>query len=363
MSESLTPVRWFLALTATAVCLVAAFNFVVDPLQLFRPATFYKPFYASDTRMQDAGLIRSQEFDTVLMGTSLAAHYRQSEIDTALGVKSLKLAMSGSTSVEQSFVLASALQRHPKNVIWETDDWIFRESPAIDEDQFLPADLYRLNIKGIAGYLFSLGTAREAFFIVLRFLKPMKEVLHALAAAQYLKFNNDQVNEINTLPPYLDLSTIYNSEKARASFAHYAKFPAEIMASYDYDTIVRNFERDAITLVRDNPNTNFRIFFPPYSILQFVAMRDFDPKALQTFYRVNAYILERLVQYANVKVYDFRDADEITHDLNNYLDVMHHSPVVDRKILSLLSAESHLVSRDAPTASIDALKRQVEMYH
>jgi hypothetical protein len=362
MSESFTPVRWFLALTATTVCLVVAFNFVIDPLQLFRPATFYRPLYASDTRMQDAGLIRSQEFDTAFMGTSLAVHYRQSEIDTALGVKSLKLAMTGSTSVEQSFVLAAALQRHPKNVIWEMDDWIFRESPTIDENQFLRADLYRMNIKGIAGYLFSLDTAREAFFIVLRYLKPMKEVLHALAAAQYLKFYNDQVNEINTLPPYLDLSSIYNSEKARASFAHYAKFPAEIMASYDYDTMVRNFERDAISLIGDNPNTNFRVFFPPYSVLQTVAMRDFDPKALQTFYRVSAYILERLVQYPNVKVYDFRDANEITHDLTNYADVVHHSPVVDRKILSLMAVESHLVTREAPTASIERLKRQVERY-
>jgi hypothetical protein len=362
MSKSLAPVGWLLALSATLVGLVAAFNFVVDPLQLFRPATLYKPLYSSDSRMQDAGLIRSQEFDTVFMGTSLAVHYRQSEIDAALGVKSLKLAMSGSNSVEQNFVLAASFQRHPKNVIWEMDDWIFRESPAIDENQFLPADLYRMNAKGIANYLFSLSTAREAFFTVLRFIKPMKEVAHALAAAQYLKFYNDQVNEIKTLPLSLDLSTIYNSEKARASFAHYAKFPAEIMASYDYDTIVRNFERDAITLIRENPHTHFRIFFPPYSILQTVAMRDFDPKALQTFYQANTYMLERLVQFPNVKVYDFRDAQEITHDLGNYADVIHHSPVVDRKILSLMAADSHLVNSEAAIASIDALKKQVEMY-
>ena len=31
--------------------------------------------------MQDAGLIRSQQFDTVFMGTSLAIHFRQSDID------------------------------------------------------------------------------------------------------------------------------------------------------------------------------------------------------------------------------------------------------------------------------------------
>ena len=37
--------------------------------------------YSNDSRMQDAGLIQSQDFDTVFMGTSLAIHFRQSDID------------------------------------------------------------------------------------------------------------------------------------------------------------------------------------------------------------------------------------------------------------------------------------------
>ncbi len=96
--------------------------------------------------MQDAGLIRSQEFDTVFMGTSLAIHFRQSDIDRLLGVRSLKLAMTGSSSREQSFVLAAALERRPRRVIWQMDDWIFRDAPDIDHDIYLPADLYRRNV-------------------------------------------------------------------------------------------------------------------------------------------------------------------------------------------------------------------------
>ena len=97
--------------------------------------------------MQNAGLIRSQEFDTVFMGTSLAIHFRQSDIDRALGVRSLKLAMTGSNSKEQSFVLAAALARRPKRVVWQMDDWIFREAPDVDSDVYLPVDLYRRNAR------------------------------------------------------------------------------------------------------------------------------------------------------------------------------------------------------------------------
>src|SRR3954467_15024572 len=101
-------------LCAAALMLVAAvaLTYAVDPLQLFRPARLFAAMYSPDTRMQDAGLIRSQAFDTAFMGTSLAIHYRQSDIDKALGARSLKLSMTGATSKEQSFVLATALERH-----------------------------------------------------------------------------------------------------------------------------------------------------------------------------------------------------------------------------------------------------------
>ena len=62
----------FLGAAVAIMLMAVALNFVVDPLQLFRPARFYHPMYSNDSRMQNAGLIRSQDFDTVFMGTSLA---------------------------------------------------------------------------------------------------------------------------------------------------------------------------------------------------------------------------------------------------------------------------------------------------
>ena len=122
----------FLGATGLIVAVAAALNFVVDPLQLFRPAHLFAAMYSQDSRLQDAGLVRSQDFDTVFMGTSLAIHFRQSDIDRMLGGKSLKLALNGSNSREQVFVLAAALDRHPGRVIWEVDDWIFHDAPDID---------------------------------------------------------------------------------------------------------------------------------------------------------------------------------------------------------------------------------------
>jgi hypothetical protein len=354
----------FLCASGLIIVLAAALNFVVDPLQLFRPARLFAAMYSPDSRMQDAGLIRSQDFDTVFMGTSLAIHFRQSDIDRLLGVRSVKLAMTGSNSREQSFVLAAALQRHPRRVIWQMDDWIFRDAPDIGQDIYLPADLYRRNAKGIASYLFSGAMARESLWIVARSIPPLQPLVARLTTGLLFKFPISRVDDINTLRPDFDVAGFYNVNKALAAFTRITNPVRSVYLAegYDYDAMVRVFEQDAIGLIEKNPDVKFDIYFAPYSILQFVAMRDASPATLKTAYDFSAYALPRLTQFANVTLHDFRAAREITHDLNNYGDVIHHSPAIDLKVLSLLAEGKYVVDRTAPTASLDRLKAQVEAY-
>src|SRR5438876_11314104 len=109
----------FLCASGLIIVMAAALNFIVDPLQLFRPARLFAAMYSPDSRMQDAGLIRSQDFDTVFMGTSLAIPFRQSAIDRLLGVRRVTLAMTGSNSFEQGLGLAAASERRPGRVLWQ----------------------------------------------------------------------------------------------------------------------------------------------------------------------------------------------------------------------------------------------------
>src|ERR1700730_17401352 len=196
------PARNLIRFVCTGLVLMAAaagLNYIVDPLQVFRPARRFAAMYSPDSRLQDAGLIHSQDFDTVLMGTSLAIHFRQSEIDRMLDVKSLKLALNGSSSREQTFVLAAAFARHPKRVIWEVDDWIFHDAPDIDSDVYIPADLYRGNAKGLASYLLSGAMARESVWIAARSILPREPVHAPLANEALFKFPLSNVDDINTL--------------------------------------------------------------------------------------------------------------------------------------------------------------------
>lgn len=344
--------------------IAAALNFIVDPLQLFRRAAFYAPMYSSDSRMQNAGLIRSQDFDTVLMGTSLAIHYKQSDIDRIFGGRSLKLSMTGSNSHEQSFAIAAALNRHPKRVIWEIDDWIFHDAPEIDADIYFPPNLYRRNAAGVAGYLLSGAMVRESLWLLARSAEPVAKLAARLAPDVQPKFSIVGVDDINVLPPGYDVAALYNVKRAVSSFSTITDLQhrSYLADGADHDAMVRNFERDAMGIIAKHPDVQFDIYFPPYSILQWVAMRDVSPATLKIVYDFTAYASRRLSQLPNVALHDFRDVGEVTHDLGNYSDVIHHSPAVDLQVLSWLADGKYLVDRAAPTASLDRLRAQVESY-
>jgi hypothetical protein len=364
MSNASKNLLKFLGVSGLIMAAAVVLNFVVDPLQVFRPERLFAAMYSQDSRLQDAGLIQSQKFDTVFMGTSLAIHFRQSDIDRILGVHSLKLSLNGSSSVEQNFVLAAALERHPKLVLWELDDWIFPDAPDIDSNAFLPANLYRRNTKGFASYLFSGSMARESAWILARSIPLIEKPVAALTTGVIFKFPLANVDDINVLRPGFDVAGAYNAKKAMAAFRHITD-PVRSVYLADgigYDMRVRNFERDMAGLIAAHPDVTFEIYFPPYSILQWVAMRDASPGTFEQVYKFTAYVSRRLTSFPNVRLYDFRAVKDVTHDLNNYADVIPHSPTIDLKVLSWLAEGKYRVDSAAPTASLDRLKAQMEAY-
>ena len=88
--------------------------------------------------------------------------------------------------------------------------------------------------------------------------------------------------------------------------------------------------------LRAHPDTEFDIFFPPYSILFW----DKTARLGQTEAMLSA--LEQacntLLTYDNVKLYGFLLDREIVENLDNYCDYVHHSGAVCRRILEKMAA-------------------------
>jgi hypothetical protein len=350
--------RFILAGAVVAGC-IAVFNYIVDPLQIFHRPWFYMARYTADPRLGDVGLIESQAFDTAFMGTSFSYAIRQSEIDEALGGKSLKLAISGGTSKEQFVALSAAIRKKPQRVVWQMDDYMFRDSG--DVDTYLRSDLYKRNLKGLTGYLFNLETGRESLWIVLALWKPTQRLGFRLNEIGYLKFNQNDPQELNTTPAGMDLHLWFNMGNAKSAFALSLKSP-DLIAGGISDGMFANFERDAVELIKSNPRIAFVIFFPPYSILNPVAMQMVAPDKLELILRFNEYQLKRLLEFPNVSVFDFRDVESITHNLDDYRDTIHYAPEINKRLLSFIAADEYRVNKSNPTAAIESLRTQIRRY-
>jgi hypothetical protein len=206
--------------------------------------------------------------------------------------------------------------------------------------------------------------ARESLWIVARAIPPLEPIVARLTNGVMFKFPISRVDDINTLQPDFDVAGFYNAQNALVAFRRIAA-PAHsgsIAEGYNDDAMVKNFERDAVTLIERNPGVTFDVYLAPYSILHFVAMRDASPATLKIVYDFSAYAFPRLLQFPNVQLHDFREIKDVTHDLGNYGDIIHHSPAVDLKILSWLAEDKYVVERTTPLASLERLKAQVEAY-
>jgi hypothetical protein len=88
-------------------------------------------------------------------------------------------------------------------------------------------------------------------------------------------------------------------------------------------------------------------------------MRDASPATLKIVYDLTAYISERLTRFPNVRLHDFCAQKRVTHNLDNYGEMIHHSPAVDLEVLSWLADRSHVLDPPAPTASLQDAGRGV----
>src|SRR5581483_2672819 len=143
-------------------------------------------------------------------------------------------------------------------------------TPEIDAIAYFPADLYRRNAKGIGGYLLSGAMAREALWIAARSIPPFEPIIARLTSDALFKFSIPRADDIND-----DAGAIYNASHAIAAY-RYITDPLRrgfLLDDTDYDMKVRVFERDAIALIKAHPDVGFDIYLPPYSILQWVALR------------------------------------------------------------------------------------------
>lgn len=317
--------RWVCGLLAgvlVMLALCAAVVYVVDPCLYYRIPDRWQPVFFSE-RYQMAGLARNVEADTVLVGTSMAANYRASQIQEVFGTPSLRLTIpDGYYSEFDKLMNVLFRAQTPQRLIFSMDpNTLIRDESGLTEA--MPDYLYNTNPLDDVEYLVNKDVLYYSVYVLMANCWGEGETVDE-------GFTWDDTEWWN----HLSALAGYERPEAVAEMLPADTYLEEASANLD---VVESW-------ITAYPDTEFDIFFPPYSILYW----DKTIRLGQTDAVFSALNLacERLLAHDNVKLYGFLMDEDIVLNLDNYCDHLHHSGQVCTQVLHLLAEGEYRLTED-----------------
>ena len=105
-----------------------------------------------------------------------------------------------------------------------------------------------------------------------------------------------------------------------------------------------NMAHNILPIIRDNPDIEFEIFFPPYSILYWDTM--VSEGTLEAMIALERYIIETFLTYDNVKMHYMQNNAEIICNIENYMDYAHYHPDINVMIIEAMGKETYLLTEE-----------------
>lgn len=333
--------KWALGLLAAIAAMLglcAAVVVTVDPFFHYRaPDPEAEVWF--EQRCQTAGLLRSQDYETVLMGTSLAANYRPLWFDAYFDTRTVKSTFPNGGFHEFSQALDYACQTHDvKRVIFGLDPNILVRSVEEAPDQ-LPAYLYDTNPWNDSPYLLNKDVLVRALYVV-----------REKAAGNTQALQDAFV---------WDGNVFFSKELALAGYQRPEAEDTVLPEDAFFDICDENLAV-VETWLTEHPNTEFIFYYSPYSILFWDKME--RQGRTDAMFAVLKHATEALLAYDNVKIQCFlTDIDTIT-DLDNYADHIHVAGRVTWKMSKAMAGTEHLLTLENYEAKLDALREYVVNY-
>lgn len=344
----------------TVLCIVfvlmsaaAGLDYAVDPLQFYHRAGFYPPKFSVEQRFQNPGLAKNYPYDTIIIGSSMVENTRPSMVDRIMGVRSINLAMAAASAHEERLMIDLALrQGHLKNVILGLDFASLKGAPdrVLTDAGPFPYYLFDDHIYNDYRYLLSASILGDSLEIL------YGQALGRPADGKSLdSLNNWSDKFVFSREALKILWDIELEERAKGTVKYSAKDPS-------LQAMQASFDANILPLVDDNPDIQYRIFYPPYSILRYRALYLEDPRLFYDEMAIKAYIFQQLQAYPNVELYDFQADPGLTFNLNQYKDFSHHTESYNELVIQAIACRDprYLVTGDNINKDISALTAQVE---
>ena len=315
--KKMQPKRWlagFLGIFLAGLAGCMALVIWVDPFFQYHKPLAWFPYLVDNEVNQNPGLAKHMDYDSILIGSSMTASFNTDWFEELMGMKTQKLSYNGSYPKDLSNIMQlvfDAKGDQVKAVYMAVDQSTFSADP--EETKFPVTDyLYDDNVFNDVPYLLNKDVLLDYI------LRPLADRKDASDWAELYKpwWTDEYYNKANVLM-YYEAAEEKQEEEALA-------------ADYFKDAVEENLQKNILPYIEAHPETEFYIFYPPYSILFWNDVT--REKELEAVIGRLEYMTERLLNYENVHVFNFLGKEDIICNLNNYADYMHYHKNVCRYI-------------------------------
>ena len=315
--KKMQPKRWlagFLGIFLAGLAGCMALVIWVDPFFQYHKPLAWFPYLVDNQVNQNPGLAKHMDYDGILIGSSMTASFNTNWFEELMGMKTQKLSYNGSYPKDLSNIMQlvfDAKGDQVKAVYMAVDQSTFSADP--EETKFPVTDyLYDDNVFNDVPYLLNKDVLLDYI------LRPLADRKDASDWAELYKpwWTDEYYNKANVLMYY---EAVEEKQEEEALAADYFK-----------DAVEENLQKNILPYIEAHPETEFYIFYPPYSILFWNDVT--REKELEAVIGRLEYMTERLLNYENVHVFNFLGKEDIICNLNNYADYMHYHKNVCRYI-------------------------------
>jgi len=322
----------FLTLFLAAAILMGAATAIIDPFFHYHKPLEplqYEIFYQ---RYQNDGIVKHFDYDTVITGNSMSENFRASECDALFGANTVKVPFSGASPKELDMNSRTAVSYNPKlKRIFMNLDWsnFIKDKDYMSyDDGDYPDFLYNSNPFDDVKYLLN----KNIFGDALRVIKYTLSGGRTTTMDEYSFWHDDP-------------DTVYGWDAICASYEPNWYHDEEQFLTPDKLEILRgNIRQNVIDIVKENPQIDFYLFMPTYSMFFWAKMYNVRELSLQ--FDAQQAVIEMLLEYDNVRLFSFIDEFELAQDYDRYKDYIHYDADVNSWMLECMAKGEHELTKD-----------------
>ena len=341
--------RLFFGTAILGLLAVAVPTVVIDPFFHYHGPLPGLAYELKNERYQNDGILRYFSYDAVMIGTSMMANFKTTEMDGLFGVDSVKVSYFGGNYKEIGDALKVALKANPdiRMVLMTTD------LSALIQDK----DASYYGNAGDASYVYpTFMIDGDPFTDVYYILNKTILLEDTLGTVRYTRAGGETTSFDDY--SFWEEGQVFGREAVLATYERPPRSELSFRMSEEDKELVRgNVRQNVADIARAYPSVDFYVFIPPYSICYWdvqhqngIAERDIDGMEVE---------IEELVGIHNIRLFAFGDRQDIVCDLDNYKDQAHYSAAVNSELLRCMAAGEGRLTKDNYQ---DYIRRIRELY-